>query len=220
MNQKITCPCGKNIHVEGDFAYDKGKCPRCGRMLQLRPAAPASRSSRPARHAPLGILLASITAGVCALVAVPALILALTLRAQNAQLAEQLQAVQATQSSPPARVAQSSRETSQSGVTTDPAQLAQLRDQLRQLGQRVDALARNKPTTAPATPDPIRGNSGTSLEAALIRVAQGASPAVVSIETERGTGSGVVISANGYILTNDHVVGGRQRIVVHFPSGN
>ena len=40
-----------------------------------------------------------------------------------------------------------------------------------------------------------------------IQVYSNASPAVVAIEAEDGSGSGSIITANGLVLTNAHVVG-------------
>jgi putative serine protease PepD len=49
------------------------------------------------------------------------------------------------------------------------------------------------------------------------------SPGVVSIDVTSaegsGTGSGIVLDRNGYILTNDHVVDGAQTVSVHFGEG-
>ncbi|MBD2459629.1 trypsin-like peptidase domain-containing protein [Oscillatoria sp. FACHB-1407] len=52
-----------------------------------------------------------------------------------------------------------------------------------------------------------------------VRVYQQASPAVVSIETRDGTGSGSIISPDGLILTNAHVVGDERSVTVSLADG-
>lgn len=56
-------------------------------------------------------------------------------------------------------------------------------------------------------------------EEANVRVYQQASPAVVSIETEEATGSGSIISPDGLILTNAHVVQGTTTVSVTLADG-
>ncbi len=84
------------------------------------------------------------------------------------------------------------------------------------------------------------GNGSTTLsvgpEEPVARAVAGASPSVVNIDTvkrvvendsffgpqeyqESGAGSGVVIDPRGYVLTNDHVVGGATEITVTFGNG-
>ena len=52
-----------------------------------------------------------------------------------------------------------------------------------------------------------------------VRVARQATPAVVSIATEGGSGSGVIINRNGTIITNAHVVGNSRTVRVGLQSG-
>ncbi len=68
-------------------------------------------------------------------------------------------------------------------------------------------------------------------ESTIIRVVERMRPAVVNIDTEsrvqtvfgvfpqQGAGSGVIVSPDGYILTNNHVVAGAQQIKVTLLSG-
>lgn len=56
-------------------------------------------------------------------------------------------------------------------------------------------------------------------EATSERVYASARPAVVSIESEDGTGSGSIISADGLILTNAHVIGNSRTVKVRLEDG-
>lgn len=105
------------------------------------------------------------------------------------------------------------------------------------------------PSARPAAPQPPAVVQAQQLSQAFSHVADQVSPAVVSLRVEqavqarpsgpfrfgfpfsfgtpqengpmvrRGSGSGVVIRPNGYILTNNHVVADARRIVVVFQDG-
>ena len=73
------------------------------------------------------------------------------------------------------------------------------------------------PTSATPSPTPPAATSG-GLEA-VPGVAARLAPSVVTILTEGGTGSGVVYTADGVIVTNEHVVGGATDVQVAFADG-
>src|SRR5690348_12829068 len=54
---------------------------------------------------------------------------------------------------------------------------------------------------------------------AVIRAVDAVGPAVVRVDAGRGGGSGVVFAPDGFVLTNDHVVGGAGELRVTLPTG-
>ena len=83
------------------------------------------------------------------------------------------------------------------------------------------ALDRNRTTGLPSS-SPIINAKGQSLEA-VAAVAKAVSPSIVRIDVGEafgaGTGSGVIYRADGYILTNNHVVEGATTIDVTLANG-
>lgn len=104
----------------------------------------------------------------------------------------------------------------------------------------LSALSQSAPSAAsPAPPSAAAPTAPTQTtprvvereESVVIRAADRVRPAVVNIDTvaqvqtvfgvfpQEGAGSGVIVSANGYILTNNHVVETAQQIKVTLLSG-
>lgn len=78
------------------------------------------------------------------------------------------------------------------------------------------------PTPAASSPAPATsGTGGGSGTAAgnLPQLVENLSPSVVTIFTQSGLGSGVVYSADGLILTNEHVIRGATTVEVGFADG-
>ncbi len=63
-----------------------------------------------------------------------------------------------------------------------------------------------------AVPDPILFNSRREMIPALVK-------AVVTIQTDGGHGSGFMVSSDGYLITNEHVVGNESMVRVRFEQG-
>ena len=86
-------------------------------------------------------------------------------------------------------------------------------------------LERSTAQAAPSNPATSSTVNATAAAApgTIAAVAQTVGPAIVSVRTDQGLGSGVVYDASGLILTNAHVVQGAQSITIgmvdgrHFP---
>ena len=66
---------------------------------------------------------------------------------------------------------------------------------------------------------PIVEAQRSTEEETVIRVARTATPAVVSVSRRGGSGSGVIVRADGIILTNAHVVGNARNVEVRTADG-
>jgi len=69
--------------------------------------------------------------------------------------------------------------------------------------------------------DTGNGNAAPVIDrSSLASIAAALQPAIVDIRTNSGEGSGVIISADGNIVTNNHVVSGARTVAVTFNSGS
>jgi len=81
-------------------------------------------------------------------------------------------------------------------------------------GMLVDGSRSSGPTPLPAVASqPIKPHSGQSQAGAIYAAA---SPAVVSIRTDVGEGTGFLIDKRGTLVTNDHVVENASHVLVRF----
>ncbi|MEV6932462.1 trypsin-like peptidase domain-containing protein [Dactylosporangium sp. NPDC051485] len=78
-------------------------------------------------------------------------------------------------------------------------------------------LADDKPAAAPNV---VTRNPAPNLDRSSVGgVAEAVLPSVVDISTGEAEGSGVIMTADGQIVTNNHVVQGAQKLTVTFSSG-
>ena len=73
----------------------------------------------------------------------------------------------------------------------------------------------NPPPLPAVASKPLKARGGQSQVGAVYAAA---SPAVVSVKTDQGSGTGFLIAGDGKLVTNAHVVGGSSRVVVRFGS--
>src|SRR5438105_156837 len=62
-------------------------------------------------------------------------------------------------------------------------------------------------------------NTLQALDTAGTKLVEQVAPSVVLIKSSRGEGSGVIYRADGYIMTNGHVVSGSKTVDVEFHDG-
>ena len=68
---------------------------------------------------------------------------------------------------------------------------------------------------------PVAQSSGalTDEETTVIRVAREITPTVVSVSRQGGSGSGIIVSRDGVVLTNAHVVGQATAVEIGLADG-
>lgn len=87
-----------------------------------------------------------------------------------------------------------------------------------QTGANLETVAQTNPTAEPVPPviEPVPVPP-TSAEQALIELYERVNPGVVTVYMSTGSGSGFIVDADGYIVTNNHVIaeGGPIGILFH-----
>ncbi|MGP3912905.1 S1C family serine protease [Nonomuraea sp. 10N515B] len=86
------------------------------------------------------------------------------------------------------------------------------------VGAYVAGAARPAPTAGTTTATPVFRTVADQLTVA--QVAEKVQPSVVMIQGQTAEGSGVMLSEDGLILTNNHVVSGQNTLTVKFNDGN
>src|ERR687886_628229 len=91
---------------------------------------------------------------------------------------------------------------------------ARARREAEEAANRRYAAGPTPPAPLPALPSPpIKPKKGQTRAGAIYAAA---SPAVVSIRTGTGSGTGFLVDKRGRIVTNAHVVDGNKRVLVRF----
>ena len=72
---------------------------------------------------------------------------------------------------------------------------------------------------APAAIPEVSGPVAADVEEPVAAVAAAVAPSVVRIDTGAGTGSGIIYTADGHIITNAHVVGTVQDVAIQLADG-
>jgi S1-C subfamily serine protease len=82
-------------------------------------------------------------------------------------------------------------------------------------GPTAAILAASNPAPTSASPQPVRIDQSSAITEAAEKI----SPAIVTITTDLGKGSGIIYDARGWILTNRHVVTGAKTYSVALKDG-
>ncbi|HEX7144783.1 MAG TPA: trypsin-like peptidase domain-containing protein [Gaiellaceae bacterium] len=82
------------------------------------------------------------------------------------------------------------------------------------------AMGSSSSSSSTNTVDSGTVTPGLALQGAIVKVVQSVSPSVVQIQDQVGLGSGIVLDAAGYIVTNNHVVTGAKSLTVTTSNGS
>jgi putative serine protease PepD len=82
------------------------------------------------------------------------------------------------------------------------------------------AMGSSSSSSSTNTVDSGAVTPGLALQGAIVKVVQSVSPSVVQIQDQVGLGSGIVLDAAGYIVTNNHVVTGAKSLTVTTSNGS
>jgi len=82
------------------------------------------------------------------------------------------------------------------------------------------AMGSSSSSSSSTTADSGAVTPGLALQGAIVKVVQSVSPSVVQIQDQVGLGSGIVLDAAGYIVTNNHVVTGAKSLTVTTSDGS
>lgn len=88
-------------------------------------------------------------------------------------------------------------------------------------GSTAVAGATNPPVSNAASPTTTNPSSATPVDpfSPVVDIVKQVQPSVVTVQTENGLGSGIIYNADGYIVTNNHVVESGNSYTVAFASG-
>ncbi len=232
MGTKIECACGQRVLLPETVT--RGKCPRCGRILEARPeplptrAIESARSQQQAAASALPWIL-------CAGLGLVSLLLTggwLSLLGSQNELERRLDAMvekriaadepREKPEPPPDRELPGTPPASDSEARVQAltGQVARLETDLAALSRRVSSSSSTPPSSSPPVADRPPPVPSSDLEAQVMKLANTVSPAIVSIQNGASVGSGVLISKDGYLLTNDHVVSGAGSVAVQLSNGD
>lgn len=107
------------------------------------------------------------------------------------------------------------------GTTPPPAQVASSSSAPTTNDSSATTPIAVPPPSSDTTTPAATANPGGAIDpfAPVVNIVKQVQPSVVTVLTENGLGSGIVYSADGMIVTNNHVIAGASSLTVAFASG-